>query len=990
MNHSHDPALAPKPSGTYNEDVVEYTQDDGSVGVAVVTRCWADEQAPEISAEAARLGIDFTPLRPGYLEILHPSGNRSEILEASTKVVDKGFLRGDVVRLRTDRTDSNKKKKKSKTQSGQIVELSTKVQLQRVITKEQLEGWFDAAELVAAARVNRGDHVVCGEWIGLVEEVFEMAMIEDGNGLVSRVCDAGTTLSVGDVSEAVLQMLRERTGDVFSRLLGRVDFKTILDVKQVVIAVNWLCQNQQAPADDASWQRPKRYWTDMDQLKQVRATADHLHTIHDKVVFRDPTSHPPPPSAHSETYPQGHRVLVITNTRTTVTVLWQDGTIATIPSHDLEPVVSVDEETDVFPGDVGLFSGVTPSRVGVVQSMDARKRTIKMRYLDSPAGVDEGEETISGLEFDPHGPPPDAYGVRRGDYVMITKEGEGNGAKVPVVPSLGESETLTGMMPGGEELRAELSTLGLTYATTLDNSAVPPRPQSSPNSLSSIHWYGEVWDLLLDGTTLIRFPDNTKQAFPNERLVHLDDGMDPESGMPMEGQEGMEMEDDEEDSEAGSWITDDGVEREGGMEVADIVLEAIDGSDDDMGSDEEHGGKGGWADEDESMRVDEAEQEQGAGADARRDPAALAAAISSSASDIEVEASLLPNRSSPLPSTSTAPSSAPTPSLSTAPTAQVSMPSALEEDFADWSRFEVLEEVPDDHHYKDEQIQVPGKAFISRVRKEYAVLASSLPPNILVRAYESRLDLLRCLIIGPLETPFQNAPFLFDVYLPPSKFPQEPPQVFFHSWAGGTRVSPNLYTEGKVCLSLLGTWGGDKTESWGAARSSILQIFISIQALIMVEQPYFTEPGFEKQLGTPEATAASELYNERTLTLTRAFVKRACEYPPSNFVREIAAYYFNGLPGAEGRGALEGIIEQSRRLLEESEGWLKQQAAEEAGAEGEAEGEGEGEEAEQEERKPPVSQVVPTQRVLTEGAGLSLRRTLKGLEELRERGPRLP
>lgn len=84
--------------------------------------------------------------------------------------------------------------------------------------------------------------------------------------------------------------------------------------------------------------------------------------------------------------------------------------------------------------------------------------------------------------------------------------------------------------------------------------------------------------------------------------------------------------------------------------------------------------------------------------------------------------------------------------------------------------------------------------------------------NILVRAYDSRLDLMRCLIVGPLGTPFQNAPFLFDLFLSPSKFPQEPPQVFFHSWAGGTRVSPNLYAEGKVCLSLLGTWSGDKTE----------------------------------------------------------------------------------------------------------------------------------------------------------------------------------
>lgn len=87
---------------------------------------------------------------------------------------------------------------------------------------------------------------------------------------------------------------------------------------------------------------------------------------------------------------------------------------------------------------------------------------------------------------------------------------------------------------------------------------------------------------------------------------------------------------------------------------------------------------------------------------------------------------------------------------------------------------------------------------MSRVKKEYNVLSSSLPPNILVRAYESRSDLLRCLIIGPLGTPFQNAPFLFDIFLHPTKFPLEPPSVFFHSWAGNTRVSPNLYAEGEL------------------------------------------------------------------------------------------------------------------------------------------------------------------------------------------------
>jgi ubiquitin-conjugating enzyme E2 O len=62
----------------------------------------------------------------------------------------------------------------------------------------------------------------------------------------------------------------------------------------------------------------------------------------------------------------------------------------------------------------------------------------------------------------------------------------------------------------------------------------------------------------------------------------------------------------------------------------------------------------------------------------------------------------------------------------------------------------------------------------------------------------------------------------------------------------------NLYEEGKVCLSILGTWAGERSESWSAARSSLLQAFVSIQGLVLVKDPYFCEPSFEKMRGTEE------------------------------------------------------------------------------------------------------------------------------------------
>ena len=53
----------------------------------------------------------------------------------------------------------------------------------------------------------------------------------------------------------------------------------------------------------------------------------------------------------------------------------------------------------------------------------------------------------------------------------------------------------------------------------------------------------------------------------------------------------------------------------------------------------------------------------------------------------------------------------------------------------------------------------------------------------------------------------------------------------------------------QVCLSLLGTWSGP---GWVPGTSTLLQVLLSIQALILVDQPFFNEPGFERQAGNAE------------------------------------------------------------------------------------------------------------------------------------------
>lgn len=99
---------------------------------------------------------------------------------------------------------------------------------------------------------------------------------------------------------------------------------------------------------------------------------------------------------------------------------------------------------------------------------------------------------------------------------------------------------------------------------------------------------------------------------------------------------------------------------------------------------------------------------------------------------------------------------------------------------------------------------------------------------------------MRALITGPpRDTPYSNGLFAFDIFVPNS-YPAVAPEVQLLTTGGGTvGFGPNLYRNGKVCLSLLNTWSGPK---WDPGRSSILQILVSIQGLILgVEHPYYME-----------------------------------------------------------------------------------------------------------------------------------------------------
>ncbi|OCH95740.1 hypothetical protein OBBRIDRAFT_744889 [Obba rivulosa] len=127
--------------------------------------------------------------------------------------------------------------------------------------------------------------------------------------------------------------------------------------------------------------------------------------------------------------------------------------------------------------------------------------------------------------------------------------------------------------------------------------------------------------------------------------------------------------------------------------------------------------------------------------------------------------------------------------------------------------------------------------------KELAVMATSLPPGVWVRVDEVRNDVIKIMIAGPQGTPYSGGLFEFDCFIP-LEYPYKPPLMHLRTTGGGTvRFNPNLYNNGKVCLSLLGTWPGQPEEQW-SPKSTLLQVVVSIQSMILIDLPYFNEPGY--------------------------------------------------------------------------------------------------------------------------------------------------
>ena len=132
-----------------------------------------------------------------------------------------------------------------------------------------------------------------------------------------------------------------------------------------------------------------------------------------------------------------------------------------------------------------------------------------------------------------------------------------------------------------------------------------------------------------------------------------------------------------------------------------------------------------------------------------------------------------------------------------------------------------------------------NKSALMRIMNDIVDFNENKPEGIYLYFDKKNIKTQFALIMGPDETPYFGGYFFFEIIYP-DEYPKNSPKVRLLTTDKDVRFNPNLYEDGKVCLSILGTWAGP---SWTPVMN-IRLVLDSIRSL-MGHFPVKNEPGLE-------------------------------------------------------------------------------------------------------------------------------------------------
>ena len=96
------------------------------------------------------------------------------------------------------------------------------------------------------------------------------------------------------------------------------------------------------------------------------------------------------------------------------------------------------------------------------------------------------------------------------------------------------------------------------------------------------------------------------------------------------------------------------------------------------------------------------------------------------------------------------------------------------------------------------------------------------------------------MVIGPSDSLYRYGAYCFKFKFP-TNYPFSPPKLTYLTNDGRTRFHPNLYRNGKVCISILNTWRGEQWTSCQNIRSVLLML-----VTLLDNKPLLNEPGIKE------------------------------------------------------------------------------------------------------------------------------------------------
>ncbi|TVU17593.1 hypothetical protein EJB05_33637, partial [Eragrostis curvula] len=784
---------------------------------------------------------------------------------------------------------------------GVVTKATTSLDLVRLVAGEPVVVARDVspAELRRVREFSVGHYVVSGPWLGRVVEVSVNVDVQIGDGFVCRVSEADERkLEVigGGNGRQVTNIFVYPGQRVKSTPRLNGSFKgTVSNVEVGAVLVHWVASAALGTNPDLiKASAPPAYQQNLNDLTLFASSGDCFWGVGDRCFFRNAESPPPLKKAlfnlgrrreatgHNLRPPmQVEEPMSVADTRTTVDVLWQDGTQwCDVPSASLVPVdIDSLNNYEFFPRehviskvtDGAEISGTTAEedltadaplvRYGIVRSVDVGDQTVRVSWFEvmEHGGKVESNETVS------------AY-----DLALVDHKGQ------------------------------------VFYGDIV----VRLQPLETAVGANDLSWVGHVIDLCDDGCVQVKWGDKTtSKALPHEiSVVHgkTISEMENEMGDWMANDAIIEAREDKDEDHAvapkvlphkisvvgeqtisemeegmGDWVAIDAVkdaqdtDENHAMDATGNVTAEIRGNDDDAAdvSGGEAGTPGVSGLTQGLMRLAAEVTAKGKRffvcdpeATARLEPAAMENVVNQSnggSSETMVVEEEVDNNIC---------------------AKQKSSGNALGDALFHIPQFDVVEKSPPDHYFLKETEQGigGGREWIKTVQKEWKILENNLPDTIYVRALEDRADLLRVAMVGAVGTPYQDGLFFFDLQLPPT-YPNVPPRVHYHSF--GLRLNPNLDNSGTVCISLLDTCDGEDMELWSPEMSTILQVVVSIQGLVLTAQPFYNESENDQYLGTPEAARNEVIYAEETCLLALRTMLHLLRRPPAGFEELVRRHF---------------------------------------------------------------------------------------------------